>query len=138
MALSHSLPDRVRPVDPSRLHLRCHMAYSHALADRVRQALGQSRQIPQNRIIEKKMFGGIAFLLRGNMLVCVWQSSLIARLGPDQAALALRRPHVGEFDVTGRPMKGWVMVEPDGLESDRDLSEWIERATEFVETLAAK
>jgi TfoX/Sxy family transcriptional regulator of competence genes len=109
------------------------MVYSHALADRVRQALR-----PRRQIAERKMFGGIAFLLRGNMLVCVWQSSLIARLGPDQAAQALRRPHVREFDVTGRPMKGWVMVEPDGLESDRDLSEWIERATEFVETLPAK
>ena len=108
------------------------MAYSHALADRVR-GVRRTRQVT-----EKKMFGGLAFLLQGNMLVGVWQGSLIVRLGPAQAAPALKQPHVREFDVTGRPMKGWVMVGPDGLESDRDLSDWIERATEFVVTLPAK
>ena len=109
------------------------MDYSHALADRVRQALRQTRGIT-----EQKMFGGIAFLLHGNMLVAVWQSSLVVRLGPDQAAPALKQPHVRPFDITGRPMKGWVVVEPDGLESDSDLSGWIERATDFVVTLSAR
>jgi hypothetical protein len=109
------------------------MAYSQALAERVRQVLRTDR-----RVAEKKLFGGIGFLLGGNLLVAVWQQSLIVRLGPQQAAAALRQEYVREFDVTGRPMQGWVMVEPDGLDSDRQLSAWIERALEFVETLPAK
>lgn len=109
------------------------MVYSHALADRVRQVLRHDRSIA-----EKKMFGIIVFLLNGKMLVGVWKSSLIARVGPDQAAAALKQPHVGKFDVTGRPMKGWIMVEPDGLDSDKQLAEWIERAVQFVETLPSK
>jgi hypothetical protein len=72
------------------------------------------------------------------MLVGVWKTSLIARLGPEQGKEALKRPHVKEFDVTGRAMKGWVMVEPDGLESDQHLKDWIQRALQFVETLPAK
>ena len=78
-----------------------------SLADRVRHALRDHRGVT-----EKKMFGSIVFMLNGNMLVGVWKSSLIGRRGPDQAAVALKEPHVREFDVTGRPMKGWVMVEP--------------------------
>jgi TfoX/Sxy family transcriptional regulator of competence genes len=109
------------------------MAYSRALADRVRHALRQTRLTT-----EKRMFGGLAFLLNGNLLVGVWQDALIARLGAQQAATALGRPHVSQFEVGGRPMKGWVVVELDGLESDRDLADWIERAIEFVVTLPAK
>ena len=109
------------------------MPYSQALAFRVRQIVE-----PLRGVAEKKMFGGIAFLLHGNMLVAVWQSSLIVRLGPDQAAQALGQPHVRPCDITGRPMKGWLIVEPDALDSDRDLSDWIERAIEFVATLPAK
>ena len=60
------------------------------------------------------MFGGVGFLLNGNMLVGVWKDSLIARLGPDEGDEALLEPHVKEFDITGRPMKGWVLVEPEG------------------------
>ena len=81
------------------------------------------------------MFGGVGFLLRGNMLVGIWEQSLIARLGPDAAAKALQEPNVREFDVTGRPMRGWVMIDPDGLERDADLAAWLARAQEFVETL---
>jgi hypothetical protein len=106
------------------------MAYSKALAARVQSVLGR-----RTAIVEKKMFGGLAFLLRGHMLVCVWQQSLIARLGGDEGAKALEQPHVHPFDVTGKPMKGWVMIEADGLESDRQLAAWIERAEHFVSTL---
>jgi TfoX/Sxy family transcriptional regulator of competence genes len=109
------------------------MPYSHSLADRVRQALRDRRSIA-----EKKMFGGIAFLFHGSMLVGVWQASLIVRLGPDQAPEALKQDCVREFDVTGRPMKGWVMVDPNGLDSDRQLAQWIELAVQFVRTLPAK
>jgi TfoX/Sxy family transcriptional regulator of competence genes len=106
------------------------MAYSKSLAARVHQALGQRRAI-----VEKKMFGGVGFLLHGNMLVGVWQNALIVRLGPDEGAKALTESNVVPFDITGKPMKGWVVVEPDGLESDRQLARWVERAEAFVATL---
>jgi TfoX/Sxy family transcriptional regulator of competence genes len=109
------------------------MAYSHALAERVRTAIGSRRDV-----VEKKMFGGVVFLLRGNMLVGIWRQSLIVRLGSEQAAAALKLDYVREFDVTGRPMKNWIMVDPDGLDTDAELAAWIERATAFVETLPAK
>jgi hypothetical protein len=109
------------------------MAYSQSLADRVRRALGGRRDVA-----EKKMFGGVGFLLGGNLLVCVWQTSLIVRLGAEAYDAALREPHVREFDVTGRPMRGWVMVEPDGLDADDALAAWIDRAFTFVTTLPPK
>jgi len=109
------------------------MAYSEALAERIRRQL-----IDRSDIEEKKMFGGIGFLLNGNLLVGVWKDALIVRLEADYAVDALTRPHVREFDITGRPMRGWVLVEPEGLESDRQLAGWIKRAVAFVETLPAK
>ncbi|HEX3657110.1 MAG TPA: TfoX/Sxy family protein [Pirellulales bacterium] len=109
------------------------MPYSQSLADRVRQTLRSHRNIT-----EKKMFGGLIFMFSGNMLVGIWQQSLIVRLGADRAAEVLGQPHIREFDVTGRPMKNWVMVEPDGLERDEQLAEWIKAALEFVEKLPAK
>jgi hypothetical protein len=109
------------------------MPYSKSLAARIRQTLAQ-----QKGIVEKKLFGGVAFLLHGNMLVGVWKDSLIARLGPEQRAKALAEHYVKEFDVTGRPIKGWVMVEPDGIENDGQLGQWIGRAGEYVVTLPPK
>lgn len=109
------------------------MAYSESLAGRLRDVLSRRRGV-----VEKKMFGGIAFLLDGNMLVGVWKESLIARLGPEQAEAALRRPHVSPFDPAGRPMKGWVLVDPDGVDGDRQLAEWVEKALSFSRTLPPK
>src|SRR4051812_5170673 len=109
------------------------MAYSKSLAARVRQQL-----TAQRGVVEKKMFGGVAFLLHGNMLVGVWQDSLIARIGAQQYDEALAKPFVHPFDVTGRPMKGWVIVEPDGIEMDVQLHDWIDQATRFVRTLPPK
>jgi hypothetical protein len=109
------------------------MAYDESLALRIRDSLSRKRGIE-----EKKMFGGTGFLLHGNMLVGVWKESLIARLGPAETDLALGEPHVREFDITGKPMKGWVLVEPAGIEDDAQLSGWIERATTFVKTLPPK
>ena len=83
------------------------------------------------------MIGRVGFLLNGNLLVGVWKDSLIVRLGPDEGDEALKEPHVKEFDITGRAMRGWVLVEPGGLEDDQ-LNAWIRRAMEFVETLPAK
>ena len=109
------------------------MPYSESLANRVRQNFHGRRDV-----VEKKMFGGVVFMLRGNLCVGIWQTALIARLGPDQAAAALSQPHVGQFDITGRPMKGWVLIQADGLDLDVDLAAWISQAEEFVGTLPAK
>lgn len=109
------------------------MAYSEALADRIRQTFGRRRGL-----VEKKMFGGVGFLVHGNMCVGVWKTSLIVRLDPKVAQDLLKQPHVRVFDITGRPMKGWLLVEAEGLESDVQLADWIERASVFVATLPAK
>jgi TfoX/Sxy family transcriptional regulator of competence genes len=109
------------------------MAFSEALAERIRQRLARRKNVE-----ERKMFGGVGFLLNGNLLVGVWKDSLCVRLGPDQAEEALKEPHVKKFDITGRPMKDWVLVEPESVEADDQLSGWIERATRFVRTLPAK
>lgn len=109
------------------------MAFSESLAARTRDALASIQGIT-----EKRLFGGVGFLLNGNLLVGVWQHSLIVRLGPEEGEAALREPHVKEFDITGRPMKGWVMVEPEGIDDDGQLRGWIERAMKFVTTLPRK
>ena len=84
------------------------------------------------------MFGGVCFLLNGNLQVGLWKDSLIARVGKDAYEAALQEELVKEFDVTGRPMKGWVMVGPDGMDSDHQLSHWVDHATQFVRTLPFK
>lgn len=84
------------------------------------------------------MFGGDAFLLNGNLLVAIWNDSLIARLGVDLASAALQQPHVGPMDITGKVMKGWVIVRPSGLKDDADLKTWIKLAISFVKTLEPK
>jgi TfoX/Sxy family transcriptional regulator of competence genes len=106
---------------------------SEPLATRIRQKLAGRKNIEK-----KKMFGGVGFLLNGNMLVGVWKDSLIARLGPEQAEDALKGPHVKEFDITGRAMKGWVLVQPAGIEDDDQLTSWIQAAECFVATLPVK
>jgi TfoX/Sxy family transcriptional regulator of competence genes len=109
------------------------MAFSEALAARIRQ-----RPARKKGVEEKKMFGGVGFLLHGNMLVGVWKDSLIVRLGPDEGEEAMLESHVREFDITGRPMKGWVLVGPEGVQNDEQLTAWIGRATRFVRALPAK
>jgi hypothetical protein len=109
------------------------MAFRAALAERIRQALARKRGVG-----EKKMFGGVGFRLNGNMLVGVWKDSHIVRLGPEEGDGALEEAHVGEFNITGRPMKGWVLVAPEGVENDDQLSGWVHRAVRFVGKLPAK
>jgi hypothetical protein len=84
------------------------------------------------------MFGGIGFLLNGNMVVGVWKESLIVRLGPEDGEEASLEPHVREFDITGRAMKGWVLVDPEGIEGDKELRGWIQRAITFIAKLPAR
>ena len=109
------------------------MAFDDTLAQRIRDALARKKNIE-----EKKMFGGIGFLLNGNMLVGVWQDSLIARLSPGEGEDVLLEPHVKAFDITGRPMKGWVLVESGGVVGDDQLRDWIQRAMKFVGKLPGK
>jgi TfoX/Sxy family transcriptional regulator of competence genes len=108
------------------------MAYDENFAQRIRHALARKKGV-----VEKKMFGGVCFLLNGNMLVGVWKEFLIARLGPDQGEEALLEPHVKAFDITGKPMKNWILVEPEGVVEDQ-LKNWIQRAVKVVGKLPKK
>jgi TfoX/Sxy family transcriptional regulator of competence genes len=109
------------------------MAFDEALAERIRRGLARKKGIE-----EKKMFGGIGFLLNGNMLVGVWKDSLIVRLDPEGYDDALLEPHVSEFNITGRSMKGWVLVAQEGVEDDGPVKAWIQRAVKFVGKLPEK
>ena len=109
------------------------MAFDEWLADRVRRALGGRKGLA-----EKKMFGGIAFLLGGNMCVGVHRNDLIVRVAAEQTDALLKEKHTRLFDLTGRPMKGWLLVEPRGLASDAALGKWIGIARGFAETLPPK
>ena len=86
----------------------------------------------------RKMFGGICYLLKGNMVCGIYKDFLILRLGEAVAERHLPNPHVKPFDITGRPMKGWIMVDEDGYASDGDLERWIHEAKRFAESLPAK
>src|SRR6266550_4589439 len=109
------------------------MAFDERLAERIRGALGR-----RHGVAEKKMFGGVGFLLNGNMCVGIWKNSLIVRIDPESYEDALTEEYVRKFDITGRPMKGWILVEPDGIESDDQLRKWIEQSLDFVVTLPNK
>ena len=109
------------------------MAYDETLAARVKEILSEHPDMA-----ERKMFGGLAFMLAGNMACCVTDRGLMVRVGPEDYADALAQPHTGIMDITGRPMRGWVLVEPAGLESDAGLSRWVGRGAGFTATLPAK
>ena len=109
------------------------MAYDEALAARIRQALA-----PRPDIDERKMFGGLAFMLRGNMCCGVAGETLMLRLGNDGAAAALREPHTRPMDFTGKPLKSMVYVEPAGIAAPEDLNRWVNRAADFAATLPLK
>ena len=102
------------------------------LVQRIRESLASSA------IVEKKMFGGVAFMSRGYMFVGVSGSTLMARVGPDGYTRALAQPHVREMDFTGRPMKGYVFIDPPGIERDEDLEYWTSACLEFVRMLPDK
>jgi hypothetical protein len=109
------------------------MAFDENLAAHIRTALARKKGTE-----EKKMFGGLCFLLSGHMLVGVWKDSLIARIGEEQADEAMLEPHVKPMDITGKPMKGWVMVAAEGVADEIDVKEWVQRAVKFVCKLPAK
>ncbi|MBY0527478.1 MAG: TfoX/Sxy family protein [Gemmataceae bacterium] len=109
------------------------MAFNEALAERIRQALSRKKGVT-----EKTLFGCFCFLLHGNVCVGVWKQAMLARLSVDDYADALKERFVREFDITGRPMKGWVVVESGGIQGDEELKEWIGQAVKFVGKLPAK
>jgi TfoX/Sxy family transcriptional regulator of competence genes len=109
------------------------MACDEGLAERIRLAV-----VDRPAVTEKKMFGGLAFMLNDYMFCGVINDELMARVGPDNYAAALAKPHVREMDFTGRSMKGYVYVIPEGVESDADLQYWVDLCAEFVLNLPPK
>ena len=109
------------------------MAYDERLAERIR---GQLASI--QGLVEKRMFGGIGFMIQGNMACGINGENLIVRVGPEQYERALAEPHVGPFDMTGRPMKGWVVVAAEGCATEAHLRSWIQRGVAVAQSLPAK
>jgi TfoX/Sxy family transcriptional regulator of competence genes len=89
-------------------------------------------------VVEKKMFGGLAFLVQGNMSVGVHGAELVVRVEPAEGAELLREPGVRAFDITGRPMKGWLLVSADVLRDPAALRAWVERGVSYARSLPAK
>lgn len=109
------------------------MAYDEGLTQRIGELLGN-----HPGVVEKKMFGGLAFLVNGNMAVGVNGGDLMVRVGPDAYEEALGQPHAREMDFTGKPLKGFVYVGSAGVESDDDLAGWVARGVSFAKSLPAK
>ncbi|MBN2178602.1 MAG: TfoX/Sxy family protein [Deltaproteobacteria bacterium] len=109
------------------------MAYDEGLAQRVRELLEE-----EHGFDEKRMFGGIGFLIYGNMACGIIGDDLIVRVGTENYEDLLRLPHVRKFDLTGRAMRGWLMISPEGCETDEDLSGWIDRCLDFALSLPPK
>lgn len=109
------------------------MAYDEALADRIREILGD-----RPGVAERKMFGGLAFMVYGNTACGPNGDILIVRVGPDAYESALELDGAGEMQFTGRPMRGFVEVAPDALDSEATLAEWVQRGVAFAESLPPK
>ena len=110
------------------------MAYDEHFAHRIREQLAD-----QNGVSEKAMFGGLAFLLGGNMAVGIANGGeLMVRGGPDATDDALAKPHTQLFDMTGRPIRGWILVAPEGVKTKRQLGAWVARGVQFASSLPAK
>ena len=109
------------------------MTADDVLAERIRPLLAGREDYS-----ERRMFGGVCFMIGGNMCVGTWRDALIARIDRAERDSALAEPHTRPADMNGRVMKGWVMVEPAGVRSDRDLGSWVDRAAAYAATLPAK
>ncbi len=109
------------------------MAYSEKLAERIRQQMNG-----ESGIVEKKMFGGLAFLVNGNMSCGVVGEDLMVRVGPEAYEAALAEPDAREMDFTGRPMKGMVYVAADGIRASKRLAFWVQKGLKFAQSLPKK
>ncbi|HLO33224.1 MAG TPA: TfoX/Sxy family protein [Anaerolineales bacterium] len=108
------------------------MADNLKLAERIRSQLDG---VP---IVEKKMFGGVGFLLSGNLACGVNKDNLIVRIDPEKQDALLKKSHTKPFDLTGKPMKGWLLVEAEGVKTDKQLSTWVKEGVAFASTLPPK
>ena len=109
------------------------MAFDESRANRVRPVLAGV-----GGLTEKKMFGGLAFLIQGNMSVGIHGTELIVRIEPSDTEEALKAPGVRIFDITGRPMKGWLLVSPESLSKKQTLAAWVARGVTYACSLPAK
>ena len=109
------------------------MAFDEDLADRIRDVLA-----PRSDVTERKMFGGIAFMVGGNMAVGVVGEDLMVRLDPSDAERALAERHTRPMDFTGRPAKNMVYVDPEGTSADEDLASWVDAGADFAASLPPK
>src|SRR5215510_8966092 len=109
------------------------MAYDEGLAERIRSVLDE-----QPGVSERRMFGGVAFLVKGHMSVGIVQDKLMVRVGPEAYDSVLRERHARRMDFTGRPMKGFVYVVPSGYESDADLERWVSMGVDYAARLPPK
>jgi hypothetical protein len=109
------------------------VAYDEQLADRVRAALSD-----EFGVTEQKMFGGLAFMLRGNMCCGILGDDLLLRLGPERGPEAIKEEGLRVMDFTGRPMKAFVMAKPSTVASDADLRRWLGEAINFAGSLPEK
>ena len=109
------------------------MAYDEGLAQRIREELGTTAGV-----VEKRMFGGVGFMVQGNMACGVHGQEMIVRVGPDEHPKALKKAHVRAFDLTGKPMAGWILVKPEGIASDKDLAYWVKLGAQYAGSLPAK
>ena len=109
------------------------MAYSEELADRIREVIDG-----RPGVSERKMFGGIAWMVNGNMACGIVGEDLMVRLERGDAEAALAESHVGPMEFTGRPMRGFVVVEASGLDDDAELGRWVDAGADFAESLPEK
>ena len=109
------------------------MGYDERLAARVRDVLGGRPDV-----VEKKMFGGLCFMVNGGMCCGLTSTALMVRVGPDEYEGALAQPHARPMDFTGRPLAGMVYVDPVGYRTDAALTKWVQRGLDYVATLPAK
>ncbi len=109
------------------------MAFDEGLAERVRDRIGTNADWS-----ERKMFGGLCFMLRGNMSFGIVGSELMVRVGPDAYPQALAAPHAREMNFTGRSMRGMVFVSEAGISEDEDLQAWLQRGVVFAGSLPPK
>ena len=110
------------------------MVYSEELAQRIRKNLSPFKK----HVEEKKMMGGLTFMLHGKMCCGVVKNDMMVRIGPEGYAEALGQPHARAMDFTGRPLRGFVFVGPRGYKTDEDLANWVNQATEFVSSLPVR
>ena len=102
--------------------------------------VGRIRTLMKGRrgCTEQKMFGGLCFMINGNMCVGPWEGSLVVRLDKAHHDQTQSEPHAGPMNITGKTMRGWALVAPEGIEQDADLKRWVDRAVKFARTLPAK